>query len=297
MTARGFVVSAVALALAAGCSKAPRLEGYRDALVGGDASGAVAGAPACAGVAKARASDECLASVATWFGSKTGFHYDEPDQASAATAALAVSRDGRGEEIPAPEAWLFVLRGGEGPGADALRLAVSARMASEAPALGHAMDAEADARTLMKAVAASFPGACDTYAALGAGSDDEALPPQQRADHSPCVQKDLERPSGPAEHGRYGFGVWRGAEGALAVWKDAATALHAGIAKSGAQVKAAVAPRLAPIDEALAKIALKKLPAAPDLSQFTSAKHMDPPVDAGAPAAGTRDAGQHRASP
>jgi hypothetical protein len=279
--ARCGVTCAIAIASVAACSRgAPRVEALRDALIGGSVSSAVAGAPACA-PATGPAPSACLASIATWFGSKTGFRTDPPDQASAATAALAVSRDGRGEEVGIPEAWLFVIESGEGPGADALRLAVSGRMASDAPALGHAMDAEADARALMKAVAASVPGACDTYALLGSGADGATLPPQQRADHSPCVQKDLERSSGPAEHGQYGFGTWRGAEGALALWKDAASALHGGAGKSDKKVQAALATRLAGIDAALGKIALKKLPPPVDISRFASEMHTNPQVDAG----------------
>jgi hypothetical protein len=192
-----------------------------------------------------------------------------------------VARDGRGEEMTAPDGWIFVMQNGEGAGADALRLAVSARMASDAPALGHAMDADADARALMKAVAASVPGACDTYALLGAGADGASLAPQQRAEHSPCVQKDLERASGPAEHEGYGYGMWRGAEGALALWKDAAAALHGGVAKSDAKVQAALGTRLAAIDAALGKIALKKLPPPANIAPFADMTHVNPPVDAG----------------
>ena len=45
----------------------------------------------------------------------------------AGRTALAIARDGRGEELTIPDAWLFVIQNGEGPGADALRLAVSGR--------------------------------------------------------------------------------------------------------------------------------------------------------------------------
>jgi hypothetical protein len=83
--ARSGVTCAIAIASVAACSRgAPRVEALRDALVGGDVSKAVAGAPACA-TATAPDTSECLASIATWFGSKAGFH--PPDQASAASAA------------------------------------------------------------------------------------------------------------------------------------------------------------------------------------------------------------------
>jgi hypothetical protein len=268
----------------AGCSRGHSIASFRDALASGDASrvtSVLEGAPSCAGPAGSRASGECLAQVATWFGSKTGFHFDEPDQSSAATAALAIARDGHGESIPAPEAWLYALRSGEGPGADALRLATSARMATTAPTFARALDADADARALMRAVAESVAGACDTYALLGAGTSDATLPPATRVDHSACVQGDLDRASGPSEHGRYGAGVWRGAEGALAVWKDVATALQTGVVKANDATKAVLAARLTGIDAAIAKIAPKKLAPAPDLTQFMGESHAD--IDAGAP--------------
>ncbi len=268
----------------AGCSRSHGITAFRDALASGEASrvtSALEGAPSCVGLLGARASDACLAETATWFGSKSGFHFDEPDQASAATAALAIARDGRGESIPAADAWLYALRSGEGAGADALRLATTARIAISAPALARALDADDDARALMRAVGESVAGACETYALLGTGTDDATLPPQTRVDHSACVQKDLDRPSGPSEHGRYGSGLGRGAAASLALWKDATTALHAGAAKADAATQSVLAPRLAAIDAAMAKITLKKLPPAPDLSQFMGEVHTT--IDAGAP--------------
>jgi hypothetical protein len=222
--------------------------------------------------------------MADWFGARAGFHAEGADQASAAVAALSIARDGRGDALPSPEAWLLALRLGEGPGADALRLAVTARMATDAVPLAHPLAADADARALMKAVAASVPGACDTYALLGAGGDNDALPPPKRAEHSPCVQKDLERVTGPSEHGRYGFGVWRGAEGALALWRDVAAALHGGIPKTAPATATAVTARLATIDTAIDKIALKTLPPTPDPLKYMQDSHESGPrahVDAG----------------
>ena len=131
----------------------------------------------------------------------------------------------------------------------------------------------------MRAVASSVPGACDTYARLGAGGDVTAGPPERTADHSPCVQKDLERRTGPREHGRYGSGLWRGAEGALALWKEAGAALHGGDgeARTG-QVQTALEAWLrAEIDaQALGEVSLTKtLPPMPDNSMFMSDVHAD----------------------
>jgi hypothetical protein len=292
MGARATVFGVMTALAIAGCSRSHSIGSFRDALASGDASrvaSVLEGAPSCAGAAGARASSECLAQAATWFGSKTGFHFDEPDQAAAAVAALAIARDGRGESIPAPDAWLFAVRSGEGPGADALRLATTARMAVTAPTLARALDADGDARALMRAVGESVAGACDTYALLGAGTDDATLPAQTRVDHSPCVQKDLDRATGPSEHGRYGAGVWRGAAGALALWRDAAAAIRAGMAKADSDTQAVVGKRLGVIDAAIGKIALKTLPPAPDLTQFMGETHDA--IDAGAAIRRAVDAG------
>jgi len=269
----------VMLIATGGCSRARTVSSLRDALVSGDSSrlvSAVEGAPTCASTG-GRASNECLAKMADWFGANQGFQAREPDQATAAVAALAVARDGRGEAVPDAEIWLLVLRAGQGAGGDALRLAMTARMVKDAPALARALDADSDARALMSAVSASVPGACETYALLGAGNEGRALPPQMRADHAPCVQKDLDRVTGPSEHGRYGFGVWRGAAGALALWMDAAASLHGGIPKSDPAVAAVLNTRLAAIDAAMAKITLKQLPPMADPMKFVQETHETPP--------------------
>jgi hypothetical protein len=268
------------LALAMAACKGGRgdIATLRGALATGDASavaGATRGAPRCDAEAGARAPDACLAEIAAWLGSKTGFHVDPPDQASAATAALVVTRDGRGEWVPAPDAWLASARTGSGAGVDSLRLAMATRIMVSVGPLVRSLSSDDDARALMRAVASSVPGACDTYATLGAGADVNAGPPERTADHSPCVQKDLERSTGPRERGRYGSGLWRGAEGALSLWKDAAKALREGSGRADASVQGALGVKLEAIDAALATIETKKLPPAPDYSMFMSDVHAD----------------------
>jgi hypothetical protein len=76
--------------------------------------------------------------------------------------------------------------------------------------------------------------------------------------------------------------MWRGAEGALAVWKDAAAALRTGAPLAADDVKASVVAKLDAIDAATKAIALKKLPPPADNSAFMSDVH----VDAGVPLEG-----------
>jgi hypothetical protein len=205
------------------------------------------------------ATDDCLRAIAGYFGSKTGFHASPPDQASAATAALFVVR-GHGELLPMPDTWIFAIREGAGPGIDALRLATATRMASDAPKLARALSSDDDARDVMAAVARSVVGACEAYAIAGQGIDQSAVAPERRLDHAPCVQMDLDRSSGPPEHGRYGVGtLWRGAEGALAIWRETARALREGRDHGLPDTQTALDPKLDAIDAALAAIKTPKM--------------------------------------
>ena len=236
---------------------------------------ALQAAPSCSGDAGSRAPAPCLGPIATWVGSKTGFHSDPPDEASAEAAAVVIARDGHGEWIPASDGWLSGVTNAPGHGADMLRLAMALRIAEGAGPLGRALSTDDDARALMRAVATSVPGACDTYARLGAGEDVSAGRPEGRADHSPCVQKDLERPTGPAERGRYGSGLWRGAEGALAHWKEAVAALRQGVSHTEGHVRGTLEPRVAEAEAALAKLTTKKVATAPDYVSTMGNAHGD----------------------
>jgi hypothetical protein len=276
------MVAALSAAVVAACSHGDKIDVLRDALAQGDAAAvtkATRDAPGCARVTEAgsRAPESCLGEIATWLGSKTGFHFDPPDQAAAATAAIAVAREGRGEWLPAPEAWLATVRAGTGPGADALRFAMARAITESATSLAVPVATEGDARALMSAVARSVPGACDTYARLGEGIDPEAGPPERTADHSPCVQQDLERKGGPREHGRYSAGVWRAAMGASALWKDAIAALNEGVAHAPESDRAKLAARVGDAETLLAKVVVQPPEAAapsPYIAQL-EAMHAD----------------------
>ncbi len=269
---------ALSALLLAGCGRRGHANtvAVTDALAFGDddaRASAMSGAPSC--VYDAGAPAPCLAAVVSWFGSPNGLQTDPPDQAAAAAVAVVLWRDGHGEAIPAPDVWLEGARAGKGDGADALRLAMANRIVEGLAPLARALSSDDDARALMRAVARSVPGACDTYARLGAGADAAAGPPEGTADHSPCVQKDLERRGGPSVHGRYGFGLWRGAEGALALWKDAVGALRDGVARTDPRIRGTFERRVVEAVALLRTIDPKKLPPPSDYARFLGDVHQD----------------------
>jgi len=129
------------------------------------------------------------------------------------------------------------------------------------------------------------PGACATYGAVAGGVEAAQMPPEMTPDHSACVQKDLTRKDGPG--GTYGRGTWRAAEGAVALWKDEARALRDGLAVMDGKPRATVEAKLKTIDEATAKIELKKVPREDGWIQDMAEMHGD----AGVPMTG--DAAAH----
>lgn len=206
-----------------GCSKTARIESLRDDLADNDTAAATKNLPSCAD--SDTTPNPCLTDLANAFGSKSGYHEDPPDQASAAALAAAIARDGRGSAAGQPDAWIKIIKVSKGPGPDALRHATAQRIAAITKAYAHDVTSDDEARKLLRDVAA-LPGACNTYAKLGAGVDDATLPLTVQADHSPCVQKDLGRNGGPG--GTYGQGLWRAAQGALAFARELTVALAEG---------------------------------------------------------------------
>jgi hypothetical protein len=281
-----WVVPAVSLLSAlAACKQGGEIASVRDAIASGDETKidrALDHSPVCDSGGR-RADDGCLARVAGWLGSKTGFHVVPPDQSGAATAAVVVLR-GRGEQVPMPDVWISTIREGNGDGADTLRLATATRMAAELKGLARPLTSDDDARALMRGVARSVAGACETYALVAAGVDEGKMAPELTVDHAPCVQKDLDRATGPAEHGLYGvaMGPWRGAEGALAVWKETARALREGMPHAEGGSQDALAAKITGIEEALGKVVTKKL-TPPDPASSFGAIHADAGVPMVAP--------------
>ena len=275
------------LLVALGC-KGPmaKIERLRDGLADDDASDireAGEALPTCKVPFTDPPEKGCFREIATAFGSKSGFNLKQIDQAAAATIALVVTRDDHGDWAPAPDTWLASVRTGKGPGGDALRLAIARQMAAGATDVAKNMVDEKDAIKLLKVVGGAVPGACATYAALGNGMKAEDLPVAAMPDHSPCVQKDLERKDGPG--GTYGRGTWRAAEGALALWKEEARALREGAATMSGKPKATLEAKLAAIDAASAKAGLKKVPREEGWIQEMAEIHGDAGVsmsDAGA---------------
>ena len=242
--------------------------------------------PGCTNVDPAKGADAaCLASLATALGSKVGFRAQPADQASAAAVAVLVARDGLGYAIPRPEAWLDLLKNGKGPGVDALRMAVSSGMAHEAPVVGQKTEDEAVARKMMRAVAARIPGACPTYELLGSGKDNAGLAPELRAEHSPCVQKQLSFRDGPG--GRYGAGLFRATEGAMALWRETERALRLGLDHASDSTRDRVTRDLAVIELATQKIGLPRETSTVAIDVITRLGEAH--AEAGVPI--TRDAG------
>ncbi|MBX3232657.1 MAG: hypothetical protein KIT84_16915 [Labilithrix sp.] len=250
--------------LIVGCKAGPmaKIEALRDALASGDDAAlreAVKEAPACTEqpppAADGAYPPSCLSSIANALGSKAGFVANPPDHAGAATAALVLARDGRGDALPRVDTWLADLRDGKGTGHDALRLAVAKKMAEAAPAVGRKHDAEST-RPALRAVVSAVPGACPTYW-LVATDDASKLPPELTPDHSACVQRDLARREGPG--GAYGAGMPRALEGALAIWRETERALRLGAPNASPSAKATIESKLAVIEAATQKIETERV--------------------------------------
>lgn len=275
-----------------GCKRSPmaRIEGLRDALASGEdarISGAIEGLPPCEAPVDGKRA--CLVSIATALGSKEGFLSTVPNQASAAATAIVLLRDKHGDWIPEPGTWLASMRAAKGPGADTLRLAVAHEMALAAPKLAHKATEETDARAMMKEIAAAIPGACVTYADLGAGVDDKTLPPERTSDHSPCVQRDLGRAGGPG--GTYGQGLWRAGMGAVTLWKEEALILRDGSAHMDGKAKERLVGELAIIDDASTKMDMKPVETPKNGAFYAVGIHDDAGVLLAASSdAGARDA-------
>ena len=230
------------------------------------------------------AASGCLGELATAVGSKSGFNAAKPDQSAATAVAILLVRDKHGDWVSSPDGWLQVMRKGRGPGADALRLAVALRLSKTLPLYAKPL-ADPDATGFLRDVGSALPGSCSTYASLGAGTDEKALPIEEMSDHSACVQKDLGREGGPG--GTYGHGVWRSAAGLLAFVRETVHVLKDGSGTMGGKYKDALNARLGVIDGALAKVVLVKLEDPPPAGMDMVGEHLDAgalpaPRDAGA---------------
>ena len=122
----------------------------------------------------------------------------------------------------------------------------------------------------------------DVAAAIG-GTYDDKKPPVDSPDHSACVQRVLSRKDGPGA--AYGQGLFRGAAGALASWKETLAALHDGSSQMAGRTKEVLDKRLSAIDAATAKIALEKVdaPAGNQWNQMQEEHASKLGGDAGAP--------------
>ncbi len=199
---------------------------------------------------------KCLDDATKFFAPDAKFDEVAPDQASASAMALLVF-DGHGSWFGEPPAWLATAKLGKGAGGDALRMAMGRRLADGVPAFGHKLDDEGEGRKLLAVIAQAIPGACSTYEDLGAGLDPNAMPPEQSPDHSSCVQKDLTRGDGPG--GAYGFGLWRGVAGGLALLKEAVRSLDLGSALMSGAKQTTLVTWVAKVKPAVAAIEVKQV--------------------------------------
>lgn len=271
----------LALLLVASCKEAPaaKMNAVREALLEESPTFDAE----LAGCESKSATTACLGNLAAAVGSKSGFNATKPDQSSATAVAILLVRDKHGDWVGGPDVWLQVMRKGRGPGADSLRLAVALRLSRTLPAYAKALT-DADVPAFLRDVGGALPGSCNTYAALGAGTDDKALPLEDMSDHSACVQKDLGREGGPG--GTYGHGVWRSAAGLLALVRETVHVLKDGIGAMGGKYKDALSARLGVVDGALARLLLVKLadppPSGGMLGEHLEAGALPAPKDAGA---------------
>ena len=247
-----------------------KIDALRDALVADDASkikGATDGYPVCPDVApvavapgQAGPRDKgCLSDIANALGSKMGFRAPPVDQAAAATTALVLVREGRGDYVAHADVWLGAIKTAKGSRADALRLATARKMAEAAPLVGRDIQEDKDAVATLAAITAAIPGACPTYQLVGAGNDPTKLPAELGPDHAACVHKDLSRREGKGPS--YGEGTFRALEGALALWRETERALRIGLTVSEPAAKQTLEAKLATIETATQKNATKKLDA------------------------------------
>ncbi len=227
------------------------MEKLRDQLATGDVDTV---APRCATKSDV---PKCVNDGAAFFVDAAKFDGDNPDQASAATAALLVF-DGHGSWLGDSEAvWLAAEKTGKGDGGDALRLAIGRRLADSLPALARKLETDDDGRKLLGIVAADVPGACVTYESLASTNDDSKMDPAQSADHSSCVQKDLVRVDGPG--GAYGYGLWRAVAAGLALLKDTVRALDVGAKLMTGKSQTAINQSIDAIKHAIDKIEVRKV--------------------------------------
>lgn len=287
------VLSCAALSILA-CKKAPmqRITEMRDTLANGQEPKSMwDDVPACT----AEQEPACQDAVATFFGSKDGFNGKNPDQASAATAATFLLRDKRGDLASPTDPWFTVLRSGSGVGADTLRLAVAARMTEVGPRLAQTWTNDPKVKELLRDIVSAVPGACRTYALVGAGVPDEKLPAEHHWRTSACVFKDLARRDGPGSQYN-GDALPRTALGAVAVYRDAVRALRAGEKTASPAVQATLGKQLMEIERHADLIKLSMPNPEPDrVKQYLGDVHAQAGIelwksDAGAEA-GAGDAG------
>ncbi len=231
-----------------------RIDALLDALVRDEdprKSPTLNGAPDCATATDKRA---CLDEVSRFFGSDAAITPHHPVQADLAAIAFA-SVEAPVFEDAGP--FLDVIGGGRGAGNDAFRLQMAKRLRTALRATPPISKTEPEMRAYMKRVADFLPGACKTYAELGAGASLASLGPAEHPDTAPCVEGDLRRPLGPGP--TFGKGVHRAATASDVLMRGLANALRNGLPRMqrGAEETRAVVKEC---DELLAHVVIPAPP-------------------------------------
>jgi hypothetical protein len=245
---RALLLAIVFLLACTGCRKtaAARIQNISDALIDRQDPAALwADLPKCPNPVDGA----CVQALARALGSKNGFNLEAPNQATSATAAILLLRDHSGSGAVSLDTWLLVLREGKGPGADLLRLAVSARLTAVGSQVARRWSENASLKQLLFAIATAVPGACPTYGLLGAGAADESLPAELGANVSACIHHDLQRRDGPGT--RYaGQPLTRVSYAATAAYTDTVRALRSGIRIATPTVQHALETAMTEIERA-----------------------------------------------
>jgi hypothetical protein len=137
------------------------VDAVRDDLVRGDVARvtAVGNVPECQGDAGSDADVRpCLQRLAAVLGAHAGFSESTPDDVSLGAVAVWLTRGGRSDRLANATVWLSAMAGAVGPGADALRLAVAARMNEATRVVRREVHGEARGRAFAEAVARAVPG-------------------------------------------------------------------------------------------------------------------------------------------
>jgi hypothetical protein len=168
VSARAVAACALAAVVACHAMGASTLEAMRDDLVRGDVAraAAVGDVPECSDAPVGADALACLRRLTAVLGGHDAFSESAPEDAGLGAVAVWLTRGGHGDRLANANVWRGAAAGAVGPGADAFRLAVAARMADETKVVRKEVHDEASGRAFADAVARAVPAGSEA----GAGS-------------------------------------------------------------------------------------------------------------------------------